>query len=137
MSPTRALYAIADAPDVHEGFAPAYAHDGAGADLRTREAVTLGAGARAVVATGVSLRLPRGTAGLICPKARLAAERGVTLANGVAVLDASYAGEVSVELWNTSADPVSLVAGDAVCQLVVVPVCKLDFVRSNAADRES
>lgn len=128
MSPTRALYALADEPGVDDGFAPAYAHESAGADLRTRQAVTLGSAARVVVATGVSLRLPRGTVGLICPKARLAEERGIILANGVAVLDSTYEGEVSVALRNTSPCPVTLSAGEAVAQLVVVPVCKPDFV---------
>lgn len=128
MSPTRALYALVDEPGVGEGFAPSYAHDGAGADLRTREAVTLGPGARALVATGARILLPRGAVGLICPRARLAEKTGITLANGVAVLDSSYTGEVSVALWNTSAAAVSLEVGEAIAQLVAVPVCRLDFV---------
>lgn len=128
MSPTRALYALVDKPGVGESFAPSYAHDGAGADLRTRESVTLSPGARALVATGVRILLPRGAVGLICPRARLAERTGVALANGVAVLDSSYTGEVSITLWNTSAEAVSIEAGTAVAQLVAVPVCRLDFV---------
>lgn len=134
MSPVCTSVALVDAPGVTEAFAPAYEHGGAGADLRSRLAVSLAPGACAQVPLGVRLELPRGTVGLICPKARLAAERGLTLANGVGPLDPGYREELTVRLWNTSDKAVEVACGDAVAQLVIVPVCMTDFRRSPSLD---
>lgn len=127
MSPVCTRFTLVDAPGVTGAFAPAYEHGGAGADLRSRLAVSLAPGARAQVPVGVRLELPRGTVGLICPRARLAAERGLTLANGVGALDAGYREELTVRLWNTSDEALEVACGEAVAQLVIVPVCMTDF----------
>jgi dUTP pyrophosphatase len=84
-------------------FMPSYAHPGdAGADLRSRESVTIGAGQRLTVATGVSIALPDGYVGLVHPRSGLAAKHGITVLNAPGTVDAGYRGEIAVTLLNLS-----------------------------------
>ena len=109
---------------------PAYAHPGdAGADLRTREDVTLAPGERATVATGVAIALPAGYAAFVHPRSGLADRHGVTVLNGPGTVDAGYRGEIKVTLVNTDARAtVALRRGDRIAQLVVQPVSRSVFV---------
>ena len=47
---------------------------------------------------------------------------GVTLSNGVGVIDSDYRGQVHVGLHNLSGEPYTVQPGDRVAQLMVVPV---------------
>lgn len=109
---------------------PAYAHPGdAGADLLTREDVTLAPGERATVATGVAIALPAGYAAFVHPRSGLADRHGVTVLNGPGTVDAGYRGEIKVTLVNTDARAtVALRRGDRIAQLVVQPVSRSVFV---------
>lgn len=103
---------------------PARAHDDdAGLDLCSRDALVLGPGERAVVATGIAVEIPAGHAGLVCPRSGLAARHGIGVVNGPGVIDAGYRGEVRVVLHNTDPDtPFRIAPGDRIAQLLVVPV---------------
>lgn len=109
---------------------PAYAHPGdAGADLTTREAVTLAPGQRATVPTGVKIALPAGFVALVHPRSGLAAKHGVTIVNAPGTVDAGYRGEISVTLLNTDAtETVSFAVGDRIAQLVIQRVEHAAFV---------
>lgn len=100
---------------------PSYSHPGdAGADLRTREDVTLAPGERRLVPTGVSIALPFGYVALVHPRSGLATRHGLTIVNAPGTVDAGYRGEISVTLLNTDRDePVRLVRGDRIAQLVI------------------
>lgn len=102
---------------------PYRAHaDDAGLDLISAEEVSLAAGGRALVATGVRLALPAGTVGMVCPRSGLATKHGVTVLNGPGIIDTGYRGEIKVPLHNT--DLVSefrIRPGDRIAQLVIVP----------------
>ena len=109
---------------------PTYAHaDDAGADLSTTVDVEVPPLGRVLVPTGVSVALPAGHVGLVCPRSGLAARHGLTVLNAPGVVDAGYRGEVRVALHNTDRDEaVRLAAGDRVAQLLVVPVARARFV---------
>lgn len=110
-------------------FVPTYAHAGdAGADLRAAEAMTIPAGARATVKTGVSIALPDGYVGLVHPRSGLAAKHGITVLNAPGTVDAGYRGEVAVTLLNTGTEPFPVAIGDRIAQLVVQAVEIADFV---------
>lgn len=102
---------------------PHRAHaDDAGLDLTSAETLTIPAGGRALVDTGLSVALPPGTVGLVCPRSGLAARHGVTVLNGPGIVDAGYRGPVKVALHNTDPEsPFALNAGDRIAQLVIVP----------------
>ncbi|MEO9015643.1 MAG: dUTP diphosphatase [Terrimesophilobacter sp.] len=109
---------------------PEYAHPGdAGADLCAAEALELAPGQRATVATGVSIALPAGYAGLVVPRSGLAARHGITIVNSPGTVDAGYRGEIRVTLLNTdSAMTYSVAVGDRIAQLLVVPVSRARFI---------
>ena len=109
---------------------PSYAHPGdAGADLTTREAVTLAPGERRTVPTGVRIALPDGYAAFVHPRSGLAARHGVTVVNAPGTVDAGYRGEICVTLLNTDAhEAVSLAVGDRIAQLVIQRVEKARFI---------
>jgi dUTP pyrophosphatase len=96
--------------------------DDAGFDLVSDEQVTIPAGGRALVGTGVRLALPVGTVGMVCPRSGLAVRHGLTVLNGPGIVDAGYRGEVKVPLHNTDLhEEITVRPGDRIAQLVVVP----------------
>jgi dUTP pyrophosphatase len=109
---------------------PTYAHPGdAGADLLSAENLTLAAGRRALISTGVSIALPDGYAAFVVPRSGLAAKHGITVLNAPGTVDAGYRGEIKVTLLNT--DPsldYEIRAGDKIAQLIVMPVVRATFV---------
>jgi dUTP pyrophosphatase len=102
--------------------APARAHDGdAGYDLHAAEALTLPAGARASVGTGVAVAIPAGHAGLVLPRSGLALRNGIALVNAPGLIDTGYRGELRVLLLNTDRDEAfEIGVGDRIAQLVIV-----------------
>lgn len=111
-------------------YIPAYAHPGdAGADLRSRETLTLAPGQRALVGTGVALALPDGYVAFVVPRSGLAAKRGITIVNAPGTVDAGYRGEIMVTLLNTDAhEPFEIAVGDRIAQLIVMPVPRVRFI---------
>lgn len=118
-----------DIPLVSE-YTPAYAHPGdAGADLRSTVHLMLAPGARATVPTGVSIAVPDGHAAFVVPRSGLAAKHGITVVNSPGTVDAGYRGEIKVTLLNTdSSQPYSIVAGDRIAQLIIMPVVRANFI---------
>lgn len=105
---------------------PEYGSPGAaGADLRAAEARTLAPGERAAIATGVRVALPAGHVGLVWPRSGLALRHGVDTLAGV--IDADYRGELCVVLVNHGQEPVDILPGDRVAQLLIQPVVRAEF----------
>jgi len=114
------------------GALPEYATDGAaGADLRAAESVTLPAGGRAAVATGVSVEIPAGYVGLVWPRSGLAVRHGIDTLAGV--IDSDYRGEVKVVLVNHGPEPWAIAPCDLIAQLLVQPVARARFTRAALA----
>lgn len=104
---------------------PYYATEGAAAvDLHAcvDEAVTLPPGGRALLPTGLAVAVPAGHVGLLAVRSSMGIRHGVTLSNGVGVIDSDYRGQVHVGLHNLSGEPYTVQPGDRVAQLMVVPV---------------
>ncbi|MBQ1704731.1 MAG: dUTP diphosphatase [Clostridia bacterium] len=104
---------------------PAYQTEGAAA--RDIEAflpegeLVIPAGGRALVPTGLTMAVPKGWAALLLARSGLAAKRGVTLANGVGLIDSDYRGEVKAALVNLSNEDFTVRSGDRIAQLMLVP----------------
>jgi dUTP pyrophosphatase len=111
------------------GFEPVYAKPGdAGADLRSTQAVTIPAGERLLVPTGVSIALPAGYVGLVHPRSGLAAKHGITVLNTPGTIDAGYRGEIMVILYNSSDADFDVAVGDRIAQLLIQTVETAKFV---------
>lgn len=100
-----------------------------GMDLRAcmdENSLTIGPGERAGVPSGICMEVAvPGVAGFIYARSGLGAVKGLTVAQGVGVIDADYRGELVIWLLNTSASPVTIRRGDRIAQLVFQPVCRL------------
>ena len=84
-----------------------------------------------ILPAGGSLRLPTGIAiemesadyvAIIAARSSMAAKYGVTMANGIGVIDSDYRGEISVLLYNHSQEDFVIHPGDRVAQLLLLPV---------------
>ena len=108
---------------------PLRAHPGdGGADLFSVEDVTIPAGERRDVGTGIALALPLGYAGFVQPRSGLAFKYGIMVVNSPGLIDAGYRGEVRVSLYNSGNEPFSVGTGDRIAQLVVQRVEEAVFV---------
>lgn len=97
----------------------------AGLDLCAllEQPLTLPAGGRALVPTGLAVGLPSAeTVGLIFARSGLAVKRGLALSNGVGVIDSDYTGELQIGLVNLSDEAYTIQPGERIAQLVVMPV---------------
>ena len=85
--------------------------------------VTLQAGARAVIPTGLAMALPSADyVALVFARSGLGIKKGVCLSNGVGVIDSDSRGEIAVGLVNLSGEDYTVQPGDRIAQLMVVPV---------------
>src|SRR5271167_4183602 len=115
---------------------PAYAsEDAAGMDLVAAlpagEEVVMAPGSRALIATGMVIELPKGFEAQIRPRSGLALKDGVTVLNSPGTIDADYRGEIGVILVNFGQNPFSVRRGARIAQLVVSPVERVAFIKSD------
>lgn len=116
-----------------DGKLPVYKHEGdAGLDLSISEDIWLQPMERRIAHTGVSVAIPTGCVGDVCPRSGLASKQGVTVINSPGTIDSRYRGEIGIPLVNLSKKPVMLRKGDRVAQLVVTEFvhCELEVVGS-------
>ncbi|MDO4287306.1 MAG: dUTP diphosphatase [Eubacteriales bacterium] len=105
----------------------------AGADLHANidEAVILEPMARAVIPTGLAMELPdAGYGAFVFARSGLGIRHGITLSNGVGVIDSDYRGEISVGLVNLSDTVYTIQPGERIAQLCILPVAQFTAVEA-------
>ena len=112
--------------------------DSAGMDLRAcieGDTLTIGPGQRAPVPSGVCIepRVP-GVAGFIYSRSGLGAVKGLTVAQGVGVIDADYRGEICVILVNLSDQPFEITDGERIAQMVIARHEQAEWVEVTTLD---
>ena len=111
---------------------PIYATDGsAAADLRAMidEPYTLMPGERHGFPSGVAISPESsGFVAIIAGRSGLGAKHGITLSNGIGVVDSDYRGEIVVWLINNSDEPYTVEPGERVGQMMFVPVFAANFI---------
>lgn len=101
-------------------FPPVRAHKSdAGLDIRSKEDQIISAKESAVFHTGVHVRLPRGTAGVLMSKSGLNVKHDIT---STGLIDETYSGEIVIKLYNHGGYDYKVNAGDKISQLVILPV---------------
>lgn len=118
---------------------PAYATGGAAAlDLRAAlegGSVIIPAGGRALVPTGIAISPGReDVVAVVAARSGLAIKSGITLSNGIGVIDSDYRGEIQVGLTNTSGSDFIVRDGDRVAQLMFMPVITAKFIETDTLD---
>ena len=62
--------------------------------------------------------------GLIFPRSGKGGDKGLILGNCTGVIDSDYQGELKVSLWNRGEDVLTINPGEAIAQLIIVPLGK-------------
>src|SRR3546814_2331979 len=92
---------------------PVYATDGAaGMDVVSAEDVTIAAGARHAVATGLAVAIPHGFEIQVRPRSGLSLKHGISVPNAPGTIDSDYRGELKVIFINHRADAIDVRLGD-------------------------
>ncbi|HKY89670.1 MAG TPA: dUTP diphosphatase [Nevskiaceae bacterium] len=110
---------------------PAYATDGsAGMDLRAvlDAPVELAPDATTLLKTGLAIHIADpGLAAVILPRSGLGHKHGIVLGNLVGLIDSDYQGELMVSCWNRGQTTFTIVPGERIAQLVIIPVVRATF----------
>lgn len=114
--------------------APEYATPGSAAvDLKAAieegEEKILLPGERALIPTGVSIEPESAdVVAIVAGRSGLGIKAGVTLSNGIGVIDNDYRGEICVGLINHGSEPFKVTRGDRIAQLFFLPVYAANFL---------
>lgn len=106
----------------------------AGADLYAciDKPVTILPGNLAMIPTGIAIELESSNcAAFLFARSGLGVKHGITLSNGVGVVDSDYRGEVCVGLCNVSNESYTIEIGERIAQMVIMPVMEVEFIESD------
>ncbi len=126
-------------PHAEDLLLPAYETEGsAGMDLRAAvpedQPITLAAGARALVPTGLKIALEPGFEAQVRPRSGLALKHGITCLNSPGTIDSDYRGEVGVILANLGSEPFVIRRGERIAQLVIAKHERADWIEVETLD---
>ena len=97
--------------------------------------LTLAAGARALVPTGIAIGLAYGYEAQVRPRSGLAVKHGLTVLNSPGTIDADYRGEIQVLLVNLGGEAVTITRGMRIAQLVIAPVVSAHILEVVSLDK--
>lgn len=121
-----------------KGELPDYKSEGAsGFDIRAclKEDITLEAGGRALIPTGLTFEIPPGFELQSRPRSGLALKQGLTILNSPGTIDSDYRGEVKVLILNTSREKIQIKDQDRISQLVLCPVFRAKFIEQESLSK--
>lgn len=109
---------------IHEdAVLPKYAYPtDSGFDLHATENVKLSPFGRALVPTGLKVKIPEGFEIQVRPKSGLAIKQGITVLNTPGTVDQGYTGEIMVIVFNTNPTEFEITKNMKVAQAVLCPV---------------
>ncbi len=102
----------------------------AGMDLRAcvEAPLEIAPGETHLIPTGLAIHVEdAGLAAILLPRSGLGHKHGIVLGNLVGLIDSDYQGQVFVSCWNRGSEPFTVVPGERIAQLVIVPVVHADF----------
>ena len=109
----------------YAGHKPYQAHGGdAGLDLFSREEHLLLDNQVTKVGTGTRLAIPKGFFGMLVARSSFGS-KGITLANGIGIIDSGYRGEIIAAIRNQSGGPFRISEGERIAQIIVVPFAQV------------
>ena len=110
---------------------PRYETEGAaGFDLSASQDITVQPGEVTLVPTGLVVEVPPDTFLGVFARSSTPLKRGLMVANGVGVIDSDYCGptdEIKIEVYNFTARPVQIKAGDRIAQGILMPSVRVQW----------
>ena len=118
--------------------APSYqSESAAGADLYACTTVVIPPQERRLIPTGIAIECERrDVAAIICARSGLATKHGISLANGIGVVDSDYRGEIMVSCVNLSDKSYTVTHGERIAQLMFVPIAVGEFIKGELSDTQ-
>lgn len=113
---------------------PRYQTEGSsGMDIlaAVQEPVVLEPGKIDLIPTGLRFAIPEGFEIQVRPRSGLALKHGIAVLNSPGTIDADYRGEIQIILANLGPNPVTIVRGLRIAQLVL---CRVDKVHWEEVD---
>lgn len=123
---------------------PKYAHEGdSGFDLRAwiseddegvkknsegQYTLTLKSLERRLIHTGIYVELPENTEAQVRSRSGLSLKEGLIVANTPGTVDNFYRNEVGIIVINLSKKPITIINGDRIAQMVIMPVYLKELV---------
>ncbi|HQQ89164.1 MAG TPA: dUTP diphosphatase [Oscillospiraceae bacterium] len=86
------------------------------------EPVTILPGRTELIPTGFAMAVPEGYAAFVFARSGLGIKKEIAPGNCVGVVDSDYRGEVKVGLWNRGGLPYTIMPGDRIAQIAILPV---------------
>lgn len=108
----------------------------AGLDVRAfiSEPITIAAGHRALIPTGLYVEIPGGYEIQVRPRSGLALKKGVTVLNTPGTIDSDYRNGIGVILANFGNEGFVVNPGDRIAQLVLNKVPQINWVPVESKD---
>jgi dUTP pyrophosphatase len=111
----------------------AHPHD-AGVDLYASHGLLIDRGKTEQIHTGIKVRLPKGSVGLVVSRSGLAFKNRIRVFNSPGIIDSGYEGEIMVLLEYNGDNPVYIVEpGQRIAQMVIFEhqqlLCIYDSIR--------
>jgi dUTP pyrophosphatase len=120
---------------------PEYHTEGAVAfDMYTREAATIAPGESALLPTNFIIQVPEGYALVLAARSSLGKKKGLTLVNGIGVIDQDFHGpadELGIFVKNFTDAPVTVERGERLAQGLIVPIAKAEWEEVESIKEES
>jgi len=91
----------------------------AGLDLVAYKKTTISTNTTDLVDTGLHVEIPEGYVGIVKIRSGFATKFNVT--ENAGVIDSDYRGPLKVAIANVSSDPLKILKGDRIAQLLVIP----------------
>lgn len=117
---------------------PEYATPGSAAiDLRSAadEDITILPGKRALIPTGIAIAPETtGVVAVLAARSGLSVKHGITVTNGIGVIDCDYRGEIGVSLCNVSDTAYTVAKGERIAQLMFMPVFHANLIKAETLD---
>ncbi|HET8631837.1 MAG TPA: dUTP diphosphatase [Thermomicrobiales bacterium] len=118
---------------------PAYETPGAvGFDLLARVATTVPPGGIARIPANVIVETPPGYMLLVAARSSTPAKKGLSVPHGIGIVDQDYCGpddEIRLQVYNFTAEPVTIARGERLAQGVFVRVDRAVWEEIPASDR--
>ena len=109
----------------------------AGMDLHAciEKEIILNPSERALVPTGVAISMPSCEyAAFLFARSGLGVKHGITLSNGVRVIDSDYRGEICAGLCNMGKEPYTIKPNERIAQIVIMKVENFPLVEVDTLD---
>ncbi len=81
-----------------------------------------------LIQTGMAIHIDNPhLAGMLLPRSGIGHNYGIVLGNLVGLVDSDYQGPLMVSCWHRGTDPYTIVPGERIAQLIIIPVVQASF----------